>query len=340
MYYTGLDVHEQYTEIQHMDAQGYLGFSTRISTDRASLRAFFDQLDDVTSVTLEAGRQWWWIHEFLKDHPRVARVKVLDPFRSRKIAKELSVLCGYGRAKNDRIDAEMMAEEDRRRLAPAIHVPNSEQLEQKTVVRHRTQLVQDKTAASARLQALFALHGVRISTKSLLDNYKSQLVYLDSLPAMLRFIVHEWVDQLRLYQRQIRRCERKLSLLLPERHPKIKLLMTAPGIGEVVARIIATELFSIENFKEPKYLISYAGLAPVDQESASKKGVIKLNQHSNYYLKYAFMTAAHAARTHPKYRRKYDRDVKKYGKTIAKLNLARRIAKTVYWMLTRQQPFQ
>ena len=52
------------------------------------------------------------------------------------------------------------------------------------------------------------------------------------------------------------------------------------------------------------------------------------------------MTAAHAARTHPKYRRKYDRDVKKYGKTIAKLNLARRIAKAVYWMLTRQQPFQ
>ena len=86
--------------------------------------------------------------------------------------------------------------------------------------------------------------------------------------------------------------------------------------------------------------MSYSGLAPVMKESAGKKGTIKLNRFCNYYLKYAFIGAAHSARHHPRYKRKYEQDVKRHGKIIAKLNLARRLAKAVYWMLTRQQPFR
>jgi transposase len=335
-----MDVHDKFTKIQQMDAQGYLGFSESVPTDPASLAAFFDQLDEESSVTLEAGRNWWWISQFLKDHPRVEQLKVLDPRRSRKIAEELSVLCGYGRAKNDRIDAEMMAEEDRRELAPAIRIPTLEQLVQRTLIRYRFELVHQKTAVSARLQGLLAFHGLRIPTASLCQDYESQLIYLQSLPDMLQFIIHEWVDQLHLYQKQLQRCEGKISKLLPESHPLIEILMSAPGIGIVVARMILSEIFTIENFPAPQYLISYAGLAPLEQESAGKKGAIKLNRYCNYYLKYAFLTAAHAARRHPKYRTKYQRDVKKHGKIRAKINLARRIAKAVYWMLTRQQPFQ
>lgn len=339
MQYVGLDVHSKYTKIQHMDAHGNLGYSESVATEPSSLGAFFEQLDEEASVTLEAGRSWWWISQFLKDHPRVAEVKVLDPRRSRKIAEELSVFCGYGRAKNDRIDAEMMAEEDRHGLAPAIRIPTCQQLIQRTFVRYRFELVGQRTAVWCQLKALLSFHGVQLSIPDLIEDRESQLPYLDSLPDMLQFIVFEWIERLLFYQQQIQRCEEKIEKLLPESHPLIKLLMTVPGIGIVMARMIVCEILSIEYFKEPRYLISYSCLAPVEHESAGRKGLIKLNRHGNHYLKYAFMTAAHAARTHPKYRRKYEHDVKKHGKTRAKINLARKIAKTVYWMLTRQQPF-
>ncbi len=117
------------------------------------------------------------------------------------------------------------------------------------------------------------------------------------------------------------------------------LLMTAPGIGPVIARIVATEILNITYFEGPEYLISYSGLAPMDCDSDGKKGPIKLNRHCNYYLKYAFLQAAHNAWDHPHFRRKYERDLKKSGKTIAKFNLARRRIKSVYWMLLRQQPY-
>ncbi len=146
---------------------------------------------------------------------------------------------------------------------------------------------------------------------------------------------------MRQIEHHIPACEKLIDRLLPSSHPQMKQLITAPGIGIVLARIIYTEIFDIAYFKgHYKYLISYSGLAPMESESAGKKGMVKLNHFSNHFLKYAFVEAAHHARSHPKYRRKYEQDVKKHGKIRAKLNLARRLVKAVYWMLARQQPFK
>ena len=200
-------------------------------------------------------------------------------------------------------------------------------------------LVQQSTAAGGRLQGLLSMHGVRMSTRSLLDDFQAQLESLESLANYVRCAVQHLLGQIHLYQKQIKRCERRLSKCLPPSHAQIKILMSAPGIGIVLARIMLSEILSISYFKAPKYLMSYAGLAPVENTSGGKKGVIQLNHHCNYYLKYAFIQAAHTARHHPKYRKKYNQDVKRHGKTRAKIILARRLIKAVYWMLTRQEPF-
>jgi transposase len=339
MYYTGLDVHDEYTNIQHMDAQGFLGITDRIATTPSSLRDIFDQLDSKTNVCLEAGRNWWWISQCLEKHPKVDQVKILDPRRSRRIAEELSVISGYGRAKTDRIDAEMMAEEDRRGIAPAIRIPTPHQLEKRTLVRYRYHLLQHKTMVCNRLQGLLAFHGIRINNRALIAKFDSYQRQLEVLNRSLRFIIGEWINQIRLYSKQLKRCERHLSKLLPESDQQIKILMSVPGIGIVISRIILTKLFSIKDFKHPKYVISYAGLAPIVNESSNRFGIMKLNRYCNYYLKYAFIMAAHSARTHIRYRKKYTHDIKTHGKIRAKINLARRIAKAVYWMLIRQQPF-
>jgi len=122
-YYTGSDVHKGTTTIQHMDEEGALGLSMTIPTDKAGIRKFLDKLEDPTSITFEAGRIWWWIHQFFSQQAEVTQVKVVDPRRARILVSELSVQSGYGRAKNDEIDSEMLAELTRRDLARAIKVP-------------------------------------------------------------------------------------------------------------------------------------------------------------------------------------------------------------------------
>ncbi|MFQ5771998.1 MAG: IS110 family transposase [bacterium] len=341
MYHTGCDVHDKSTHLQHMDSDGALGLSLHVPTTPEGFSSFLEQLDEPTSITLEAGRNYFWLHEFLKEHPMVYKVNVIDPRRGRKLAEELSVVHGYGRAKNDRIDAEMAAHEARLGLTPSIHVPTPQQLELRTLVRHRMLFVWEKTATINRIHGHLAMHGAAIS-KTMLQNSPDDIKkVLASVPDYVRFIINQLRARMWQIEEHIPACEEFLERLLPGSHPQIKLLLTAPGIGLVLARIIYAEILDIAYFKgHYKYLMSYSGLAPVESESAGKKGVVKLNHFSNHFLKYAFVEAAHHARTHHKYRRKYQQDVKKHGKIRAKLNLARRLVKAVYWMLARQQPFK
>lgn len=339
-YHTGCDAHSKNCKFQHIADDGALGLHMTVNSTKEDIHKFLEQLDSPTTMTLEAGRNYWWLSQLFIEHPKVSKVNVVDPRRSRQLAEELSIKSGYGRAKNDRIDAEMLADQERRGLAPAIHVPTQEQLETRTLNRYRSVLVVNRTRAKNYIHSLLAMHGAKASIKTLLEDQTQKQQIMDLLPSYLQFIVEQLLDQIRFLDHQIPDCENKLHELLPQSHPQIKLLVSAPGVGIVISRIIYSEILDIHYFKEPKYLISYSGLAPIDNDSAGRKGPIKLNRHCNYWLKYAFVEAAHNAWDYPKYRRKYELDVKKHGKVIAKLNLARKLAKAVYWMLTRQQLYK
>ncbi len=340
MYYTGLDAHPKKSQLQHMDETGALGLAMKIPTTRDGFNKFLSKLDSPTRVTLEASCCYWWLHEFLTSHPKVSHVNVVDPRRSRQLSSELSVQYGYGRAKNDRIDTEMMAHEDRLGLAPAIHVPTAKQLEARTLNRHRLVLRIEKTMAANRIYGLLCMHGVLCQAAQLVDQATFREQLLQPLPNYVKVIVEHFITQIRLYRQQMQLCDEQLDLVLPLGHPDLQLLLSVPGFGPVLSRIVYTEILNIHYFDAPKHLISYSGLAPFASESAGKKGISKLNRHCNYYLKYAFVEAAHHASKHPHHKHQYQHDVKHYGKIIAKLNLARRLAKSVYWMLIRQQPYK
>ncbi|HDP98337.1 MAG TPA: IS110 family transposase [bacterium] len=341
LYHMGIDVHDEFCSFQHIDSEGSLGLSEHVPTDKHSIVNLLKQLDDPVTITFEAGRNYWWLHELFANQPNVSQVNVVDPRRSRNLAKELSVLSGYGRAKNDDIDAEMLAEQTRRGLAPTIHVPTAEQLEMRTVCRHRFTSVINCTRAKNTVHSILAMHGSKARIKDLLTTDLMMRRKINkSLPYYVLFIIDDLIARINLIDKQIETCTQKLEQMLPESHPQMQILLSHPGIGPVLGRMMHTEILETTYFNEPKYLISYSGLAPIENESAGRKGVVKLNRHCNYYLKYAFVESAHHCKDHVKYRKKYELDVRKHGKIIAKLNLARRIAKTVYWMLTRQQLYR
>ena len=340
-YYTGCDAHLRTCTFQHMDEEGALGLTMTVPTDKNSIYKFLDVLDEPTIMTLEAGRNWWHLYHLFNEHSNVFEVNVVDPRRSRNIAKELSVQSGYGRASNDRIDGEMLAEQTRRGLVPKIHIPSPKQMKLRTLNRYRIDSVIIRSATKNKIHALLAMHGTKAKIDDLLEDTKILDKINHSVPDYISFMVQQLLKRIVLLNEQIAMCDKKLNTLLPESHPHIALLSTHPGIGPVFNRTIHTEILDISYFTEPKYLISYSGLAPIQLVSDGKrKGGIHLNPHCNYYLKYAFVEAAHTLRKYPKFRRKYDLDIKKHGKIIAKLNLARKICKTVYWMLTRQQPYK
>ncbi len=86
-------------------------------------------------------------------------------------------------------------------------------------------------------------------------------------------------------------------------HPYIPLLMSAPGIGWVLAFTIAGEIGEIERFASPQKLTGYTGLCPRVNQSGDKDRRGPLTKHGPTYLRWAMLEATMHALKHPAYSR-------------------------------------
>jgi transposase len=116
-----------------------------------------------------------------------------------------------------------------------------------------------------------------------------------------------------------------------------------PGIGWVLAYTIAAEIGDIHRFPSPRKLSGYTGLCPRVYQSGESDRRGPLAKQGPRYLRWALIEAATHARAHPAYRDRYQRTKSRLGKQrgakVAQVDLARRLAEAIWYMLTRNQPF-
>jgi transposase len=126
-------------------------------------------------------------------------------------------------------------------------------------------------------------------------------------------------------------------------HHYVPLLMSAPGIGRVLAFTIAAEIGEIERFSSPKQLTGYTGLCPRVNQSGDSDRRGPLSKHGPRYLRWALIEATMHALKHPAYAERYQRNKKRLGKQrgakVAQIDIARRLAHAIWHMLTRNQKF-
>ena len=125
--------------------------------------------------------------------------------------------------------------------------------------------------------------------------------------------------------------------------PYVPRLMTAPGIAWVLGYTIASEVGDIARFSSPKKLAGYTGLCPRVHQSGGKDHRGPLSKNGPKYLRWALIEAAiHAAR-HPCYREHYERTKRRLGRQrgpkVARVEIARKLAEAIWFMLTRNEDF-
>ena len=122
-------------------------------------------------------------------------------------------------------------------------------------------------------------------------------------------------------------------------HPYVPLLISAPGIGWVLAFTIA----AIERFASPEKLTGYTGLCPRVNQSGDKDRRGPLTKHGPTYLRWAMLEATMHALKHPAYSERYQRNKKRLGKQrgakVAQIDIARRLTHAIWHMLSRNQEF-
>src|SRR5260221_679103 len=141
---------------------------------------------------------------------------------------------------------------------------------------------------------------------------------------------------------QVRSCERELRALGAD-HEYVPLLMSAPGIAWVLGYTIAAEIGDINRFDSPSRLCGYTGLCPRVHQSGERDHPGSLAKNGPKYLRWALIEAAVHAACSPVYRDRYQRTAtrlgRQRGKKVARVDIARKLAEAIWYMLTRNQPF-
>lgn len=120
-----------------------------------------------------------------------------------------------------------------------------------------------------------------------------------------------------------------------------QLLQTLPGIDKISAAMILIEISDdLTRFGTADRLASWAGLCPGNHESAGKRKSGK-TRHGNPIVRYLLCEVANAARrTKSVFRAKYDSLVLRRGHKKAIIALAHKLVRTIFFVLTRRQPYR
>ena len=147
-------------------------------------------------------------------------------------------------------------------------------------------------------------------------------------------IASQHMDQI---DSHVRRLETEMSIRCIPYATLINLLLDIPGISYLSAMTIIAEIGTdMSVFETSKQLSCWAGLAPANNESASKKKSVRISKAGSY-LKPLLVQCALAAinsKSNPYYRIKYNRIKKRRCHKKAIIAIARMILVNIYHILS------
>jgi transposase len=121
-----------------------------------------------------------------------------------------------------------------------------------------------------------------------------------------------------------------------------------PGVGDMRAIVIERGVGCIQRFCTVSQFSSYCGAAPRVSSSGGRCRYGKMRTESNQYLKWAFIEAANAISAHHAQRgwtarhvsQLYVRIRSRKGASVAIGAVARHLAESAFWVLTKEEEYR
>jgi transposase len=333
MLHVGLDLSRHRLDVCVLDEGGEVVSVTGAAPDADGLRVLASRFGtgEVRAV-VESMTGARFVHDTLEGHGWT--VEVADAQR----VKALAPLT----AKTDRIDAKVLADLSYRDLIPSIWLPPPGVRSMRELARFRLHLVKHRTGLKNRIHSTLITWGRSVPVSDLFGvTGRRELEGLGLSPAWAETTAAtlEVIDHL---DTQINRCVEGLREAAAA-HPQVALLQTAPGIGPILGFTIASEIGDITRFPSPRNLVGYSGLCPRVHQSGNTDRRGPLTKHGPQWLRWALIEATIWASRHPCYQQRHQQIIKRLGPQrgpkVARVDTARRLATAIWWMLTRNQPF-
>ena len=329
--FVGLDVHKKVAQASFLDPKGKELSQKRFPCYREDLIRFGEtSLRKTDHVVLEATTHCWEIAQVLK--PFVARVVVSNPRATKAIA--------HAKVKTDKVDARILAELLRCDFLPTVWEPDEKTRDLRSITTHRTSLAQQRTAVKNRIHAILHQRLIQIPDESLFS--KKNLLWLEELPLdpSGREALCSELRLLEALSAEVETTDHQIALRAYE-DPRIKLLMTAPGIDFGVATAVVGAFGDIHRFKTADQAASYLGLVPSTKQSADKCYHGPITKQGNSQARWMLTQAAQVVSRHPGPLGDFFRNLaKRRTWNIAVLATARKLAVIIWHMLKRNEPYR
>jgi transposase len=329
-HFIGLDIHKRSIAYCEKNPLGTVVDRGTFFARRDELVAFATSRTRPFVAGIEATLFSGWVYDALL--PYAAELQVGHPRRLKALSKN----------KNDRIDAEMLANLLRADLFPSCYMASPEVRELRRVLRYRNFLVGQATRMKNKTAGILMETGVEYA-KSKLHGKK----YFSELVDSLEDVPPSVVELLRMTRTNLEWftvAQRRLLDALT-RHAalrdRVTLLQTVGGVGQVTALTWALEIDDPHRFSNIRRAQSYCGLCSAQHESGDKQWRMPLSKERNPYLQSILIEAAKLAPSHHAHLANL-RDcalARGYNKNCATLAVARKLVAYLLAVDKSGQPF-
>ncbi len=327
MRHIGLDVGRDFAHVAVVDGTGQARRLPRVAMGE-EFRAFAATLGPEDVVALEASTNTWALADLLGRH--AGRVVVSNPLRTRAIAA--------AKRKTDDIDAATLAELLAADYLPPVWQPDEATRRLRRLTSHRAGLVRDRTATRNRVVALLARRLLRPPATDLFGvRGRTWLADLE-LPVEERLTLDAALRLDTVLTEQVEVAERAVAALVVD-DPRVRRLLTIPGIGLVTAASILAMVGDITRFERPAKLASYLGLDPRVRQSGDRPAMRgHISRAGQAHARGLLCEAAHSAVRSPGPLAGFHARVKtRRGAAVAIVATARKLVVVVWHLLAKEE---
>ncbi len=336
--YIGCDAHKRYSVFAVMNERGQTGSSIRVDHDRGLFRHFLRTLPPGSPIAVETMGSWYWMIDEMEKAGH--RPILVHAGKAKLMMEQIN--------KTDKLDARALALLLRNGTLPSVWIPPGELRDKRELPRLRMTLVRIRTMLKNRIHATLAKYAIQIQDISDIFGTSGRLVLrnrLRELPLQTRRSVEGELILLDQVGDQVQLCEKQIKEVVLTT-PAMMLLMMLPGVGPILAVVIAMEIGEVGRFPGSPHLASYAGTVPRIYSSGGKPFHGRARPDVNRYLKWAFVEAANVVVLHQRHWperhavRLYQRIRQRKGHAKAVVAVARHLAEAAYWVLKKNEPYK
>ncbi len=328
--YCGIDLHSNNSVISIQDESSKQVYEKRLPNDLpAIVNALAPYKHDLQGCVVESTYNWYWLVDGLME----ANYQV---HRANPAAIEQYNGIKYT---NDFTDARFLAHLLSLNILPTGYIYPKETRGIRDVLRRRLLLVDQRASQRTSLQSLLARHtGKRLSEGQLKKLDSERLQSLLPIPCA-SLMAKTLLSMIQSITEAIALLEHSVSAHCIKQ-TNYQLLTGIGGIGKILGATIALETGDIQRFPDAGHYLSYARCVNTKKISNGKIKGCNNRKNGNRYLALAYMQAAHlSAIWEPQVKRFYQKKQAKSHIMVAKKAVAGKLARAIYHMLNKQEPF-